>query len=101
MGMYIIWKRTMGSRMLDMQSFAKSLGAIRLYAACHPDMNGDITALLLNTDPARAVPVDLRPLAVNATGREEWVLTPKDDASDSEAMLLNGEVLALGKDYAL
>lgn len=86
----LLWKRTMGTRVLDAGS---NPGTLHVYAHCMAKGMGGVTVVAINLDRSAGAKLDL------AARARRYTLTSFN--GDDHKAALNGEALALGRNDAI
>ena len=90
----LIWRQTMGTRVLSVASGSDTL---RAYAHCHPDGDGAVSLLAINLEPERSHQVGI----AGMSSRNMVVHILDADELASQEIRYNGRALEFGEDLVL
>ena len=92
----MVWRRTVGTGVLNVSKAPMSAHGVRVYAFCGVKV-GTVTLVLLNLN-ATVAACSEPPALANSNPRQQFTLTPSDGTVTSAGALLNGQLLQLGAD---
>ncbi len=90
----LLWRTTMGTRVLQATS---GIPALRVYAHCHPALDGSVSVLAINLDEALSIDAGIAGLS----SRSMRVHLLEADELASTELRYNGEPLTFGDDLVV